>query len=246
MERDKVHLLKQYLSDLTDAEWEDLIGTDDLQGPRRRSRRRTSETRNLVDYSTTKWGMLLSCNDLQDSTSLKARLFRRRFRMPYNLFSYILTRCREKAIFSPVGSNKSQIPDEIKLMLCLRVLGRDNLFDDISEMSDMGESTALSVFTKFVLSFSFLFQEEFIKIPEGDDLKNVMEIYSKLGLPGCVGSIDATHLKWSMCPRTLTNICTGKESFPSIAYQVVVDHSRRILHISQGMYGSLNDITITR
>ena len=169
MERDKVHLLKQYLSDLTDADWEDLIGTDDLQGPRRRSRRRTSETRNLVDYSTTKWGMLLSCKDLQDSTSLKARLFRRRFRMPFNLFSYILTRCREKAIFSSVGSKHSQIPDEIKLMLCLRVLGRDNLFDDISEMSDMGESTALTVFTKFVLSFSFLFQEEFIKIPEGDD-----------------------------------------------------------------------------
>ena len=130
--------------------------------------------------------------------------------MPYNLFSYLLTRCREKAIFSSVGSNHSQIPDEIKLMLCLRVLGRDNLFDDISEMSDMGESTALNVFTKFVVSFSFLFQEEFIKIPEADDLMKVMEIYSKLGLPGCVGSIDATHLKWSMCPRTLSNICTGK------------------------------------
>ena len=93
--------------------------------------------------------------------------------MPYNLFSYLLTRCREKAIFSSVGSNHSQIPDEIRLMLCLRVLGRDNLFDDISEMSDMGESTALNVFTKFVLSFSFLFKEEFIKIPEGDD--NLLE-----------------------------------------------------------------------
>ena len=93
--------------------------------------------------------------------------------MPYKLFSYILTRCREKAIFSSVVSKHSQIPDEIKLMLCLRVLGRDDLFDDISKMSDMGESTALTVFTEFVLSFSFLFQEEFIKVPEGDDLQNL-------------------------------------------------------------------------
>ena len=113
-------------------------------------------------------------------------------------------------------------------------------------MSDIGESTALSVFTKFVLSFSMNFQDEFITTPEGENLQKVMDIYSKLGFPGCVGSIDATHLKWAMCPKSLSNICTGKESFPSIAYQVVVDHSRRILHISQGMYDSLNDITITR
>lgn len=159
---------------------------------------------------------------------------------------YILARCKEKEIFSGGGTKRGQIPDEIKLLCCLRVLGRDNCFDDISEMSDIGESTALSVFTKFVLSFSMNFQDEFITTPEGENLQKVMDIYSKLGFPGCVGSIDATHLKWAMCPKSLSNICTGKESFPSIAYQVVVDHSRRILHISQGMYDSLNDITITR
>ena len=105
---------------------------------------------------------------------------------------------------------------------------------------------SLKVFTKFVLSFIYKFGKEFTKIPEGEDLKKVMDIYAKLGFPGCIGSIDATHLKWSMFPKSLSNICGGKESFPAIAYQVVVDHSRRVLHITQGMYGSLNDITITK
>ena len=245
METDKIHIVKQYLFNLTEKEWVNFVGIDQLLAPGFK-KRRSSKTRNLVDYTTTKWGMLIRAEELLDPTSPKAKLFRRRFRMPYNLFSYILKRCKEKSIFSSVTSEHSQIPDEIKLMLCLRVLGRDNIFDDIGEMSDMGESTALSVFTKFVLSFRINFQDEFIRIPEGEDLKKVMEIYSKLGLPGCVGSIDATHLKWAMCPKSLSNICAGKESFPTIAYQVVVDHSRRILHISQGMYGSLNDITITR
>ena len=113
-------------------------------------------------------------------------------------------------------------------------------------MSDIGESTALSVFAKFVLSFSLNFQDVFITIPEGESLQKVMDIYSKLGFPVCVGSIDASHLNWVMRPKSLSNFCTGKESFPSIAYQVVVDHSRKILHISRGMYGPPNDITITR
>ena len=90
------------------------------------------------------------------------------------------------------------------------------------------------------------FEKEFITIPEGEALKKVMDIYSKIELPGCVGSIDATHLKWAKCPKSLSNFCNGKEAFPTIAYQAVVDHSRKMLHITQGMYGSTNDITITK
>ena len=211
-----------------------------------RKKRRVSETGNMIDYSITKWSLLLRDPTLSDPSSQKAKLFRRRFRMPHNLFLYIVARYKEQAVFSDVKSNKGRIPDEIELLCCLRILGGNNCFDDVSEFSDMGESTALHVFTKFVLSFSYKFGKEFIKIPEGEDLKKVMNIYAKLGFPGCIGSIDATHLKWSMCPKSLSNICSGKESFPSIAYQVVVDHSRRVLHITQGMYGSLNDITITK
>jgi Plant transposon protein len=41
-----------------------------------------------------------------------------------------------------------------------------------------------------------------------------------------------------------SNICNV--TFATIAYQAVVDHSRKILHITQGVYGSTNDITITK
>ena len=150
MERDKKILTTRYLETLTATEWIDLIGDDDLIASRMK-KRRSSETWNLVDYTTTKWGTLLRDPTLADPTSPKAKLFRRRFRMPYNLFLYLLTRCRERSIFSGVHSTKSQIPDEIKLICCLRIPGRDNCSDDIGEMSDMGESTALSVFRRFVL-----------------------------------------------------------------------------------------------
>ena len=206
MERENSYFVKQYLGTLTDDDWCELLGESDHLDGDIRKKRRVSETRNLIDYSNTKWGLLLRDPTLSDSSSPKAKLFRRRFRMPHNLFVYIVARCKEQAVFSDIKSNKGRIPDEIKLLCCFRILGRDNCFDDVSEFSDMGESTALHVFTKFVLSFTYKFGKEFIKIPEGEDLKKVMDIYAKLGFPGCIGSIDETHLKWAMCPKSRSNI----------------------------------------
>lgn len=143
MERNKTFFVKQYLQTLTDDDWRELLGEKLHPRARNVKRRRISETRYLVDYTTTKWGLLLKDPTISDPTPQKAKLFRRRFRMPHNLFLYIVARCKEKAIFSDAKYNRGQIPDEIKLMCCLRILGRDNCFDDVSELSDMGESTAL-------------------------------------------------------------------------------------------------------
>ncbi|CAN0178702.1 unnamed protein product [Ascophyllum nodosum] len=39
---------------------------------------------------------------------------------------------------------------------------------------------------------------------------------------------------------------TGKEGFPTIAYQVTVDHSGRVLAVTRGFAGAHNDKTIVR
>ena len=39
-------------------------------------------------------------------------------------------------------------------------------------------------------------------------------------------------------------IWTGKEGFPTLVFQVVVDHDRRIQYVSNYFYGANNDITI--
>ena len=77
-------------------------------------------------------------------------------------------------------------------------------------------------------------------------MKKVMDVYSKMGLPGCIGSADCVHVKWDRCPVELHHLCSGKEGYPILAYSVTVDHHRRILGATRSNYGARNDKTIVR
>ena len=48
-----------------------------------------------------------------------------------------------------------------------------------------------------------------------------MNVYYKMGFPGAVGSVDATHIRWHMCPVEFVHAATGKEKHPSVAFQVL-------------------------
>ncbi len=51
-------------------------------------------------------------------------------------------------------------------------------------------------------------------------------------------------MKWLACPSELTNLCTGKEGYPTLSFQVVVDHARKINHVSVSGFGTMNDINM--
>lgn len=71
-------------------------------------------------------------------------------------------------------------------------------------------------------------------------------MYARMGLPGCIGSTDCVHLKWDRCPIGITNLCKGKEGYPSLSYSCTVDHHRRILGVTRPNCGTRNDKTIVR
>ena len=154
---------------------------------------------------------------------------------------------------------KVSIPEEMTVLTVLRILGRGECLDTIEELSGIGKSTVQRSFKTWTHNFAKL-KSHFIRIPEGQELVKVMEVYNKLGLTGAVGSIDCTHLKWDRCPNINRNNYIGKEGFPSIAYEVIVDHNRyynnlliiyhkcyifrKILFVTKGFPGSYNDKTI--
>ena len=49
-----------------------------------------------------------------------------------------------------------------------------------------------------------------------------------------------------MCPAELRTLHTGKEGYPTIAYNVSVDHRGNVFFVTPGSYGSCNDKTIIR
>ena len=77
MERDNLSLVKQYFNSRSSAELKILIGDEKIFKSLKKIRRRlVSETSYIVDYTKTKWGLMLQCQTLSDPSSAKAKLRR--------------------------------------------------------------------------------------------------------------------------------------------------------------------------
>ena len=108
---------------------------------------------------------------------------------------------------------------KLQLMICTNYLSR----------------TVLRLF----MMYMFMFQKA------GEEMDQVNADYAKMGFPGCVGSIDVTHLMWKQCPSALRHVCTtGHYYCPSVAFQMVCAHTRRIHHVSRPFYGATNDFSV--
>lgn len=70
--------------------------------------------------------------------------------------------------------------------------------------------------------------------------------YARAGFPGTVGSVDVVHIRQWAVSANLKQSATGKEKYPSRAFEVMVNHRRKILSVSTGFYGSVVDKTIVK
>ena len=219
-------------------------------------------------YWCSQWGLLLNNPQTMDILSYEGRLFRRRFRLPFPVFKEILIpKCEEYNIFDNerpgnhaficiyiifkftitacILNGLGKIPIEIKILGCLRILGRDSCADDIFELSGIKESTMNNIFKVFCKNFVERIYPLYVKLPDKNKLKKIMEVYTKLGIPGAAGSMDCTRLKWDMCPVEIRQSAIGKEGYPTLVFQVIVDHSRLIHYCSHYFLGGNNDCNTT-
>ena len=197
-------------------------------------------------FDDTYWGQMLSDPNINSPKSRVGKKFRRRFRLPFPLFNQLIDICEDLNVFNTKYVTK--IPTTARVLVCLRMLGRDSCADDMEELSSnlVSESAALYTFHKFLEGMVKRVYPIYVKSVLSDPkyLSQVMETYSMLGLPGACGSMDGTRIKWSMCPKTLKHLCTGKEGFPTLCFQVAVDHFRRVQYVSNYYLGANNDVTI--
>ena len=154
-------------------------------------RRRTAWVKK--DYWETQWGRDMRNLDIEDPDSALGKRFRLRFRVPFAMYKEILLpMCRERGIFPSNGSWREKIPSEFKLLMCLRILGRGNYADDVSELSGIAPSSVNSIFKHFVTRFASTFQEDYIKFHTGDRKAQMDLLYAMMGAPGNIGSMDAS------------------------------------------------------
>ncbi len=218
--------------------WEDLVSS------MAESEKISRKTEPRKDYWESLWGKWLLDPSLQIPGSRASKDFRRRFRVPYPLFKEVLVpQCINEKIASTAAH---AIPMEFRVLIVLRILGAGATYSDCSDCSNVGTPTVAVIFSEFSENFVSKFYAKFVYFPEGRELLNALEVYRKLGFPGCVGSIDCTHIDWRACKKKYRFEATGKEGHPTLSFQAVVNHDRFVYSISSYFFGACNDMTISR
>ena len=71
-------------------------------------------------------------------------------------------------------------------------------------------------------------------------------MYTRLGLPGCIGSTDCVHIRLKRCSSGDSVQHKGKEGYPTLFYEVTVNHTSKIISVTYGIPGTMSDRTIVR
>jgi hypothetical protein len=138
-------------------------------------------------------------------------------------------------------------PLELKVLGLLRVLGRGYCFDGIEELSYISAEINRVFFHKWCDLFSKKYYTIYCNPPEtAEEIQKTMDVYARLGLPGCIGSTDCVHIRWERCAAGDRVMHKGKEGFPTLSYEVTVDHTSKIISVTHGFPGTRSDQTIVR
>ena len=70
---------------------------------------------------------------------------------------------------------------------------------------------------------------------------HVLGLYEWLGLLRCIGSVECDHMTvWDKCPAGILSACKGKGNIPTLVFEVVCSHTRKIMSVSQLFWGTIN------
>lgn len=186
---------------------------------------------------------------IHDAKSVAGAMFRQRFGMPYPVFQDINKDWLDHGEYRKTTDALGRHLTDSRLLLlgCFRILAKSATFDAIEELSNVSVAHIHSFFKRFIAWFYTFYCKMWIRFPSDVlEVQHVESRYAKLGLPGCIGSIDCVHIGWDMCPAGYHADCVGKEGYPTLAFEVVVSHTRRILAVTQSFFGTWNDKTIVK
>ncbi|XP_071681836.1 uncharacterized protein [Lolium perenne] len=124
------------------------------------------------------------------------RLFRRRYRMRMSLFERIVRNCEANCDYFKQRRNAAQVmgfsPFQ-KISAAMRVIAYGIPADYTDEYLRIGvqiTTDCVHMFAKMVIK---LYGETYLRAPDEQDTKRLVEINEKRGCPGMLGRLDCMH-----------------------------------------------------
>jgi DDE superfamily endonuclease len=172
--------------------------------------------------------------------------------MPYNSFLELVELANQDAIFrrwregNVDAMSREATPISLLILCVLRYLGRGWTMDDLSENTGISREVIRCFLHKFLdFGSTVLFTKYVVAPTTAEGVEHHTREYAKAGLPGCVGSMDATHIPLEKVEFRLRQNHLGfKMPHTTRTYNITVNHRRRILASTSGHPGRWNDKTL--
>ena len=176
--------------------------------------------------------------------------FRSLFRMPLKKVDEIVDLFLEEGWICPTNrcadEDRLRTKAELLILGVLHVLGHNAPFRILKSSTEICYTVHRKIFHKFCKKM-YSIRDRYVFYPRTEEeLSKIMERYEAMKLPGAAGSIDVVHLRWRHCPAGDANRCTGKEGYPTVAFEVISGFDREILGVSSIQFGSRNDKHIVK
>ncbi|XP_058835800.1 putative nuclease HARBI1 [Topomyia yanbarensis] len=173
--------------------------------------------------------------------------FRRRFRMNRNLFTRIVNEVKSTNVYfvqRADATGKIGLSTLQKCTAAIRQLAYGSPADAIDEYTRMSESSARSCMLEFCRTIVDRFASQYLRSPNSEDIKRLLDEGQKRGFPGMLGSLDCCHWEWKNCPTAWAGQYKGKGKKPTIILEAVASQDLWIWHAFFGMPGSNNDLNV--
>lgn len=178
--------------------------------------------------------------------------FRAKFRAPYPFFHWVLEEARKSRRFPDemiVKAGQPPAPLGLQLAAVLRYLAVGCPVDVNEESAGLGRSTMQTFNPTFFEWFKTRFYYEWITAKQPFDeagLQRLMKPFRLCGMPGAICSRDGVHIATDRARSQLRKLYTGKEGYPTWAFDCSFSHNRQFLEVHGAFYGATNDKTMVR
>lgn len=210
-------------------------------------KREKKAPRNYIKRDFAIFDKILYDDYISDTPRYPEAVFRRRFRMSKKMFLKISEDLKNFDPFFKLrydAARQRGLSTYQKCTAALRMLAYGNAADSVDEYIKVGETTSLEILKKFCQGIISLYENRYLRSPDENDVRKLMDENAKRGFPGMLGSIDCMHWFWKNCPVAHAGQYQGKEGKPSVVLEAIASNNLHIWHCFFGLPGSLNDINI--